>query len=368
MTSKIRVADLFSGCGGLSNGFWRSPEYKHVLASDIWEQAKKTYELNYKSSKFLIADLKNDADKNELVSKLLGKVDLIMGGPPCKGFSTLNNSRKISEFNSLVDRFFDIIDEVSPKIFLMENVRGFKSKKHISGKTYSEHVKDRIDLFDNKYLYLDFVLDTYDFGIGQKRKRYFLVGFSESSFHSSVLDKFEKSLVSKKSEFKLNLRDCIGDLPDVPVRMGSDKMSLPDGSTVYNHKSMNHSTKLEERFKHVPVGGGLMDVPVHLLTNHLKKVVEGGYGSGGFKKNIYGRMKWDEPSGTILAGMDKITVGRFLHPENNRLLTPRECARIQSFSDDFVFTGGMVSQYYQIGNAVPPKLSQVFAESIAEAI
>jgi DNA (cytosine-5)-methyltransferase 1 len=174
----------------------------------------------------------------------------------------------------------------------------------------------------------------------------------------------KKSVSTKKAV----LRDVIGNLPKVAVREGADVLELEDGSLIYNHKSMKHSKQLEIRFSHVPKDGGLLDVPVELLTNHLRKIVNGEYGSGGFAKNIYGRMNWNKPSGTIVAGMDKITVGRFVHPDENRLLTPRECARIQSFPDDFIFTGGMVSQYYQIGNAVPPKISRIFANIFSEIL
>src|SRR5262249_19902508 len=92
-------------------------------------------------------------------------------------------------------------------------------------------------------------------------------------------------------------------------------------------------------------------------NRHLKRMKRGAYGSGGHVKNIYGRLEWDKPAGTVVAGIDKITCGRFIHPNANRLLTPRECARLQSFPDDFVFFGSAVTQYYLIGNAVPPNVS-----------
>ena len=131
---------------------------------------------------------------------------------------------------------------------------------------------------------------------------------------------------------------------------------------------MNHSAKLKERFSYVPKGGGLLDVPSHLLTPHLQKMVSGHYGSGGHVKNIYGRLSWDKPCGTIVAGMDKITCGRYLHPDANRLLTPRECARIQSFPDEFKLIGGQVARYYAIGNAVPPQLAQVLGMAIVKTL
>jgi len=367
MNKTISFVDLFAGCGGLSYGFHHHPLFKQILATDIWLPAKETYLDNLPESNFALADLSNEKDLESIVSQIGEGIDLLMGGPPCKGFSTLNNSKTHSKFNTLVDQYFTIVDRTKPNVFLMENVRGFKSKKHPSGSTYPEHVFKRILNFTPTYNFTEFILNTNDYGIAQNRMRYFLIGtkvtFDPKKRHLSAIEKLIKS---QTSDTKPVLRDVIGDLPRVSVREGAEVLTLSDGSKLFNHKSMNHSVKLEERFKQVPAGGGLMDVPINMLTNHLKKIVTGGYGSGGFSKNIYGRMDWDKPSGTIVAGMDKITVGRFVHPDENRLLTPRECARIQSFPDEFKFSGGMVSQYYQIGNAVPPKLSEIFSNILAE--
>lgn len=358
----INYSDLFAGCGGLSFGFQENSNYNHILATDIWEQAKKTYTQNFKNSEYLLADLTKEKDLDKVVEIIENKVDILMGGPPCKGFSTLNNSKIISKYNTLVDQFLTIINRVNPPVFLIENVRGFKSKKHPSEVTYPEHVKSRLNSFNPSYNTCEFILNAYDYGIPQNRVRYFMIGSRKDiDIKGSFLTKFQFELENRIINKKSVLRDAIGDLPKVKVREGADIIELETGKKIFNHKSMNHSDKLIERFKFVPKDGGLMDVPYKLLTNHLKKVVDGAYGSGGFSKNIYGRMNWDKPSGTIVAGMDKITIGRFVHPDEHRLLTPRECARIQTFPDKFVFTGGMVSQYYQIGNAVPPKLSNLFA-------
>jgi DNA (cytosine-5)-methyltransferase 1 len=109
----------------------------------------------------------------------------------------------------------------------------------------------------------------------------------------------------------------------------------------------------------------LLDVPRRLLTDHLRRLVDGAYGSGGHVKNIYGRLEWGKPSGTVVAGIDKITCGRFVHPVENRLLTPRECARLQSFPDEFAFMPSLVASYYLIGNAVPPKAAAAMGRSVA---
>jgi len=364
---KINYIDLFAGCGGLSYGFINNSKFNHLFSTDIWEQAKITFESNFPNKDYILADLSNEGDLNDLIQNTNEQVDLIIGGPPCKGFSTLNNSKTESRYNTLVDQYLKVVRSLNPKIFLIENVRGFRSKRHPTGQTYPEHVINSLSEFDNKYLTYDFVLDTHEFGLAQKRIRYFMIGVREDvAEHLDLRGRFVDLLnIHKKDNYKV-LRDVLGDLPSVKVGEGAGVID-ESGIKIYNHKSMNHGKALVERLSYVPVGGGLLDVPKNLLTSHLRKMVEGEYGSGGFAKNIYGRMDWNKPSGTIVAGMDKITVGRFVHPEENRLLTPRECARIQSFPDDFVFHGSMVSQYYQIGNAVPPEMSNIFS-SIFETV
>jgi DNA (cytosine-5)-methyltransferase 1 len=366
---KYKFADLFAGCGGLSYGFVKSEKFKHVVATDMWQQAKETYEFNFKNSKYILGDLRNENDISRIVAHLGNDLDLLIGGPPCKGFSTLNNAKIHSQHNTLVDQYLNIVELITPKIFLMENVRGFQSKRHPSGITYPEHVKNRIGNFNHPYFLSEFLINACDYGVAQNRIRYFMIGiscmFDPDNRLSSV---FANELKARIDPNKIVLRDAIFDLPQVKVREGSDEMTTSGGKKIHNHKSMNHSKKLEERLKHVSKHGGLLDVPYELLTSHLRKVIDGGYGSGGFMKNIYGRMDWNSPSGTIVAGMDKITVGRFVHPEENRLLTPRECARIQSFPDEFRFLGGMVNQYYQIGNAVPPKISELLCSIFCEIL
>ena len=362
MKTKIRYVDLFAGCGGLSYGFQKNDAYEHVVATDIWQAAKDTYDINFPNSNYILADLGAKSGLQQIITEIPKNLDLLIGGPPCVGFSTLNNSKTESRFNTLVDQYLNVIEARLPKIFILENVKTFRTKKHPSGVCYPEHLKKRIGSFQKGYTFLELLINAADFGLAQSRIRYFFIGIrKDCDKKNKMADLLLSEIENQKKEKPSTLKDAIGDLPNVPVGAGANLLELPDGTKIYNHKSMNHSATLIERLKHVPKGGGLLDVPSTLLTGHLKGIVSGKYGSGGFVKNIYGRMEWDKPSGTIIAGMDKITCGRFVHPEEHRLLTPRECARIQSFPDDFVFTGGIVTQYYLIGNAVPPKISNIFS-------
>jgi len=357
---RITYLDLFAGCGGLSFGFYKNPLFECLMASDIWKEAKSNYDSNHKDTPFELKDFSDSHQVDDIVNRFQGKCDIVLGGPPCQGFSTLGKREVDCNKSILVDSFLDAAIKIDPKLILMENVKAIRSKKHPEGGLFIDKIDSRLK--EAGYIYKSVVLSALDFGLGQTRQRFFL--FASKPEYSSQLESFFSAIESQKKNEHSTLRDLIGDLPS--VQAGEEyKSSTPP--IIYNHKAMNHSEKLVERFKHVPENGGLLNVPIDLLTNHLRKMVEGKYGTGGHAKNIYGRMGWDKPSGTIVAGMDKITIGRFLHPEADRLLTPRECARIQSFPDEFIFTGGMVTQYYLIGNAVPPVFSKAFAKSYIQA-
>ena len=355
MQKKITYIDLFSGCGGLSWGFYKSSYFKGLLATDIWKEAKRNYDLNHEGIDFKLSDFSLEEDRDEIISQFKGRCDLVIGGPPCQGFSTLGKRELDCKKSILVDAFLDTAIKINPRFIIMENVKAIRSKKHPNGGFFI----DAIERIFNKseYVYKTVILNSLDFGLGQTRQRFFL--FACKSNEEPLLSEFINAIDSHKKNTHTTLYDLIGDLPSV----GPGEEFIDKKLKIFNHKSLNHSDKLVERFKHVPVGGGLLNVPKNLLTEHLIKMVEGEYGSGGHAKNIYGRMSWELPSGTIVAGMDKITVGRFVHPVENRLLTPRECARIQSFPDEFIFYGSLVTQYYLIGNAVPPLFSEIFSKS-----
>jgi DNA (cytosine-5)-methyltransferase 1 len=306
-----------------------------------------------------------DVNQNEIISKLKGNVDLLIGGPPCQGFSTLGKRRDNCKLCTLVDVYLRTAKKISPKIIIMENVKGILSKKHPEGGTYPDVIKKTL-LNSNlgpKYDYLEFLFDTSEYGMAQTRVRYVLIAVKKDENSKILCKAIYNEIKKRKTKKKKLLKDVIGDLPNVVIGEPEDPIKI-NRKHIYNHVSLNHSEKLQERISYVPPGGGLLDVPEHLLTPHLIRVKKGKYGNGGLIKNIYGRLEWNKQCGTIVAGMDKITCGRFVHPEQNRLLTPRECARIQSYPDSFIFKGSLVTQYYLIGNSVPPRMSRIIADSI----
>ncbi|MGL4107029.1 DNA cytosine methyltransferase [Clostridium sp. LP20] len=364
----FKFADLFCGGGGMSLGFIEAG-FKEVVAADYWEMAKVNYTSYHKFSEteFMQLNLSEESDRKKIIQKLkTEKIDLLAGGPPCQGFSTLGKRQDEDLRNMLVDAYLEIAIEVRPNFVVMENVTAMQSMKHSSGKKYPEFAKDL--LRENGYFAETTILSGDQVGLAQTRKRMFLIAAKKSILKENVdfANELEKILKyhTKGNTFK-TVKDVIFDLPRFESGQGEDELEI-DGKVIYNHNVFKYRTDNLNRISTVPYGGGLQDIPDNLLSNHLKKMKSGGYGSGGFVKNLYGRLEWEKPSGTIVAGIKKITCGRFFHPECDRLLTVREAARLQSFPDDYFFKGSMIDQYTVVGNAVPPKFSELLGKVIKD--
>ena len=358
---KYKFADLFCGGGGMSLGLIKAG-LMDTVAVDFWEAAKNNY-TTYEPlshSEFMQRNLFNEEERDDVVETLKSKkIDLLAGGPPCQGFSTLGKREEEDCRNKLVDAYLEIALKVRPKMIIMENVPAIQSMKHESGLKYPEYVKKL--LRENGYYATTVFMEGEKVGLAQSRKRLFLLAVNKD--YVVEISDYEKLVVSKietiEAGYKqMTLRDVIGDLPRYESGQGEDIAEV-DGKPLYNHTVFKYREDNLARIKCVPYNGGLQDIPDELLSNHLKKMKSGGYGSGGFVKNLYGRLDWDKPSGTVVAGIKKITCGRYFHPECNRLLTVREAARLQSFPDDYLVKGGMIEQYTIIGNAVPPRFSEV---------
>jgi len=357
---KYRFADLFCGCGGMSLGLINAG-FKDVVAVDFWETAKVNY-LSYpllSKTCFCQTDMFNKNERDELLLLLKKKkIDILAGGPPCQGFSTLGKRKELDNRNTLVEAYLEMVLKVRPKMFIMENVPAIQSMKHISGKKYPEYARELLEA--NRFYVAKIIVEGFQVGLGQRRKRMFLVGINKEYVRpiknfEEILDITLKDM--QPSDKYLSLREIIGDLPSLQSGEGEEEIIVND-KKIYNHNVFKYEEQTLKRIKAVPKNGGLQDIPDDLLSNHLIKMKKGLYGSGGFVKNLYGRLDWNSASGTIVAGIKKITCGRFFHPTDDRLLTVREAARLQSFPDDYKFYGSMIDQYTVVGNAVPPKFSQ----------
>ncbi|SOC11338.1 DNA (cytosine-5)-methyltransferase 1 [Ureibacillus xyleni] len=361
-------SDLFCGGGGMSLGLIEAG-LEHKLAVDFWEVARLNYTSYHRlaDGEFLQMNLFEEEQRNELIEIIReNSIDVLVGGPPCQGFSTLGKRSEKDDRNKLVDAYLDIAIQVSPKMIIMENVPAIQSMRHESGVRYPQYAKNF--LRENGYYAETIFIEGKQVGLAQTRKRLFLLAIRQDEVKQ--MDDFLSIINAKVTNHTMHnvqktLRDVIYDLPRFESGEGEDEIVI-DGQTIYNHNVFDYREDNLERIRQVPTAGGLQDIPDEYLSNHLIKMKNGGYGSGGFVKNLYGRLEWDKPSGTIVAGIKKITCGRFFHPECNRLLTVREAARLQSFPDDYKFLGSFIDQYTIVGNAVPPKFSELIANVLTE--
>lgn len=324
--------DLFSGAGGLSLGFDRA-EYNNIFSVEYDKACCKTYHLNFPQHNIVCEDIQN-IDKSEL-DRLIGneEVDVIIGGPPCQGFSKAGNIGRTfvdDPRNALFKEFVRIVDYINPKVFVMENVSAMAT--HKNGKTLQEII-DSFRKAGGGYNVKWEVLNSADYGVPQERRRIFIVGVNNS------IDK--EFYFPDKNDQRVNVESAIGDLP----RLKSGESSL-----IENHVAMNHSKQMLEKMSYVKEGGDRNDIPEALRPT-----------SGDIRKYIrYDRKK---PSVCVTGDMRKI-----FHYEQNRALTPRELARLQTFPDDFVFEGTSIQIQQQIGNAVPPTLANKVACRVREIL
>ena len=365
----MTTIDLFSGCGGMSLGF-KMAGFHSIFASDIDENAGNTFKRNFPDTPFLIADIcqitKGDVDK------ITGGVipDIIIGGPPCQGFSLANKRRntiKDDPRNKLFYQFVKFIDWYSPKAFVMENVKGLLSMQK------GQVIKTIIEEFTNAgagYNVEYKVLRASDFGVPQMRERVIVIGIRK--------DLDIRPSYPRPIEGYVTVDDAISDLPIIQSSEGSEiqsyncnpknnyqRLMRKNSTHVYNHVAMRHTPRLIERFKAIKPGQDLLDV----WETHgaVKRGAPGEKSEVKFHQNNQ-RVFGDKPAPTIAASFQS----NFIHPHLDRNFTAREGARLQSFPDDFVFEGMRtkmswekgLSQYQQIGNAVPVLLAYHIAKHL----
>lgn len=350
VSSDLKAAGFFVGCGGLDLGFEKAG-FDVAIANDKWEPATKTYKKNFEDTEFLDEDIREIGEeelKEALSKRGLTKddVDVVIGGPPCQGFSRLNNEQiELDEMekddrNTLFQEFLRMVDILEPDMVLMENVRDLINRKTSDG----EHIKDLIVEEFNKHGYkCDYrVLEAQNYGVPQKRKRIFFMGtnkdvslrFPEPSHRESEWETAGQALA-----------DASDDLP--------------------NMRYPNTQEKTLKKIKHVPPGGYYDDLPDRLKTkkytcdcedtdkcSHEKQIVKR-YGT------YLRRLHPDEPSLTV-------SNNPFIHPTEDRYITPREKARLQTFPDDFAFEGNKTEVTKQLGNAVPVELGRKLALRIKD--
>lgn len=325
MRSEINYIDLFSGAGGMSLGFDQAG-FNNIFSIDIEPRFCETYKTNFPKHNLIQKDISKLS--NEEIKSLIGNkiIDIIIGGPPCQGFSMAGNiGRKFIDDsrNQLFREFARIVEIVQPSYFVMENVARLFT--HNKGETK----KEIIDLFKKMNYNVDCkVVNTADFGIPQVRNRVLFIGNRISNnivFPTKTIDK------------PISIKEAIDKLP---------KLKSGEKSKIPNHISMKHSEQMLEKMKYVSDGGNRNEIPELIRPK-----------SGDVRKYI--RYKSTEPSVCVTGDMRKI-----FHYSQNRALTVRELATLQTFPLDFIFKGPTISQQQQVGNSVPPILAKEIALTI----
>lgn len=329
--NQFNFVSLFTGAGGLDIGF-KEAGFKALFASDIMPQARESYISNYPNDTYVLEDIRKLSISQ--IQSYIGNesVDVIIGGPPCQGFSNMGNKNSADPRNLLFESYVKIVDALKPKCFVFENVKGLCTM--FEGRYFKQVISSFLSIGYNIHYAL---IDTSNYGVPQKRERIFIVGtpIDKPFMFPSYSDESYGSIHAFK-----NVGEAINDLMD-------------KGQEVPNHISLNHSDVVVRRYQLIPEGGKLPKP--ELLPEDIRRKNFG---------NTYTRLHRQEVSSTIVPGNNALPV----HPVLDRSLTPREAARIQTFPDSYVFCGDRRSQCIQVGNAVPPLMAAKIAECIKQFI
>lgn len=350
---KFKILDLFCGAGGFSCGFDSLDDFKTVIGVDFDKNVITTFEKNIRDSVAICGDITDDDVKRQIVAqaKRLG-VNMIIGGPPCQGFSLKGKNLGLKDpRNFLFLEYVKLVGEIDPEVFVIENV------KNLINACDGFFIKQILDSFYHLGYIVNYgVLNALDFGVPQHRERTIIIGSKSKSID-----------LPRGSADIVTIRDAISDLAYLNSGEGEFKSNYKcpelsdyqaelrkNSGALYNHQATSHSQVALDKLKMIPPEGDKSSLPKEL------------HGKQKFS-TTWSRLVWDSYSPTIDTRFDTPSNGRNSHPELNRAITPREAARIQSFPDNFVFYGKKGAVCKQIGNAVPPKLARAIGESIAKA-
>jgi len=335
---KYKVVDLFAGAGGMTLGFHMAG-FESKLAVDFDKDSCETYRKNFKNTNVICGDIRKV--DNKTILKLTGEmVDVIIGGPPCQGFSALGKKLADDPRNQLWREYLRIVTLLKPKVWAMENVPELlKSQEFAEVKKVTEklgyHIKSD-------------VLNAANYGVPQRRQRAIVLAarIENGLVHPrpTHTNKLERDL------FNPNQKNWVS------VRKAFEGLSLkPNGKNW--HVSRNPSPLSMKRYAAVPAGGNRFNLPKELQPDCWLNKPTG-------STDVFGRLWWDKPSLTVRTEFYKPEKGRYLHPSENRSITLREGARLQTFPDEFEFVGKQTSVGRQIGNAVPVKLAYQIALAV----
>lgn len=386
----MKVLDTFAGAGGFSLGFEMAGcEIVGAIETDAW--ACDTFQFNHPDTIVVKSNIEDLPDDTLKAIFLGNKPDIILGGPPCQGFSICNknNGDPKDPRNGLFEEFVRLGKIFKPKIMIMENVPNLIKATTKSDELVIDIIKN--ELRELGYFVYSRILESVDYGVPQARRRLFVVASIkelDNPFPVPTHSLNQGNLFSLSLQKTPTLWEAISDLPEIEAREGAEEMeysSKPknefqkilrrDSKRLYNHLSMKHSKRMIERFSAMKWGQSGSDVPDHLKP--YKRNSNGTISDKVYDQNNR-RMHPDKPCNTIPASF----YANFVHPYKDRNFTAREGARIQTFPDTYVFKGKptvvshkllaregrfdekYLCQYNQIGNAVPPLLAKAVADNI----
>ncbi len=352
-TRAPRCLDLFCGIGGLTLGL-EAAGVRSIGGIDWWDDALKTFERNHASVKCMNSDLTKTSasDVEEFFGISRAAIDVVTGGPPCQGFSTVGKRDESDPRNVLWRRYHELVAEIRPAYVLIENVEGMLVVR--DGELASTVARSFAEIGYRMKFQL---LRAADFGVPQLRKRTIFLGWLDGLA--------EPRFPAKLRGPQVTVADAIFDLPalrpgerseDYDREPFTDFQRARRGRCVrlHNHEAANHPAALVEVLRHIPDGGNRKSIPDHLQP------------ASGFH-NSYARLSSDKPAIAVTSNMRKPSSARTTHPLQHRGLTVREGLRLQSFDDDFVVLGSRTSQYLQVGNAVPPLLASALGAELVRA-
>jgi DNA (cytosine-5)-methyltransferase 1 len=391
MDKNYTFIDLFAGCGGLSEGFYKCG-YKALLHLEIDSVACETLKTRMKyygydnkeiDDAVLCADITGENIIAEIDNRVKETVDIIIGGPPCQAFSSVGRAQSPDSMNNdprnyLFENYLKILNHVKPKMFIFENVKGILTAKPKGVKIFERIIREMSETYnvvDDAGVVL---LNAADYGVPQIRERVILIGVRKDIDYINVNQIYSDIRKTNSNDDEnlpdyFTVKDAIADLPKLLPGESANKVIAEskntknaylekisnDSSLVYNHEARKHNAQDIERYR---ILSSHKNWQLKDLQNVRPDLVHHDPKHFG---NRYTVQEWDKPGKTVVAHLYK-DGNLFIHPdpEQARTFTVREAARIQSFPDDFVFEGSRTQQYKQVGNAVPPLMAEAFAKTL----